>query len=113
MEGSILNHNGKPETKRPESNSNKAIIKMCSVCGKKFKKRCNSQKYCAECGKIVRKQQNKQSDKKHKIYIMIDYDFETARDRKAAIMVKSILAEAHLEHVGLRRLELVNQSQGK
>ena len=44
---------------------------------------------------------------------LIDYDYETTRDRKAAITIKSILAEAHIEHVGLRRLEIANQAQDK
>jgi len=41
----------------------------------------------------------------------INYDYEITRDRKAALMLKAILAEAHLEHAALRRLELGNKVQ--
>jgi hypothetical protein len=49
--------------------------------------------------------QLKDEDKGH----TIDYDFEIARDRKAAIILKGILAETHIENMNNKRQELARK----
>jgi len=39
----------------------------------------------------------------------IDYDYEIARDRKSAIMLKGILAETHIENMATERMKITKK----